>query len=84
MITQQQRRNAERELTSKTCAGCDGPKPRGYPFCQTCTDLLVEQGGKSGAFALLTANLKHTAADYMARLEFLLSRKGQQLRRRAA
>lgn len=81
MITQKQRRNAERELTSTTCAGCDGPKERGHPFCRVCTDLVVEQGGKTASLALLTANLRHTAAGYVARLEFLLSRAGQRLRR---
>jgi hypothetical protein len=83
-LTGKQRRNAERELTSVTCAGCDGLKQRGRPFCRRCTDLLVEQGSQTGTFALLTANLKHTAQDYTARLTFLLSRKGQQLRRAMA
>jgi hypothetical protein len=79
-ITTKQRRNAERELTSTTCAGCDEVKERGVPFCRKCTDLLVERGSMRGIFVLLTANLKHTAEYYTERLEFLLSRKGQRLR----
>lgn len=70
-ISEEQRRNAERELTSIVCAGCDGGKQRGYPFCPKCTELLVAQGGKTGK----------TAQDYTESLEFLLSREGQQLRR---
>lgn len=79
-ITTKQRRNAERELTSKTCAGCGGEKERGLPFCRICTDLLVKRGGKTGDFTLLVANLKSTAEDYVRRLDFLLSPKGQRLR----
>lgn len=43
-ITTKQRRNAERELTSIVCAGCDGLKPRGAPFCRYCSGVLAEKG----------------------------------------
>lgn len=83
-ITAKQRRNAEREFTSTTCAGCDGPKERGVSFCGTCTKLLVEQGWKNPGkyFTLLTVNLKQGAEAYTERLTWLLSSAGQRLRLR--
>lgn len=81
-ITGKQRRNAERELTSVVCAGCDGPKERGYPFCPQCTTLMISEGWKGGnqTVLLLSSNLNQTAEVYTERLAWLLSPKGQRLR----
>jgi predicted amidophosphoribosyltransferase len=75
-ISVKQRNNAEREFTSKTCAGCDGPKPRGTSFCEKCINLAVEHV-KFGS-----SNNNNFAEAYTKQLQFLLSRKGQQLRRK--
>lgn len=76
-INERQRRNAQRELTSIVCAGCDGPKQRGMPFCRTCQNLLLEKG-----FPLLGPVF--FPEKYHESLTFLLSRSGQQLRKVAA
>jgi len=34
-LTRKQKAAADRELTSKTCAGCGGTKARGAAFCST-------------------------------------------------
>lgn len=81
MISAQQRRNAQRETNSLACAGCDGPKQRGFPFCRKCTSVVVAEGCNTGNLTLIVANLRQTARDYAERLAFLLSRRGQQLRR---
>jgi ribosomal protein L40E len=76
MITQKQRRNAERELTSIVCAGCDGPKPRGATYCQKCQAILLNND-----FPLLGPIF--FAEKYMECLTFLLSPRGQRLRAQA-
>ena len=77
-ITADQRRNAARELTSVTCAGCDGPKRRGAAFCRPCSTVLAEHG--------LTSLLGpvYFAEKYMEALKVLLSRKGQRMRQSLA
>jgi hypothetical protein len=77
VINERQRRNAERELTSIVCAGCDELKRRGAPFCRTCQDLLLENG-----FPLLGPVF--FPEKYHESLTFLLSRNGQRLRQAAA
>lgn len=73
-ITAKQRRNAERELTSVVCAGCDGPKHPGSPYCRSCYRLLMEQRN----FPLLGPIF--FAEKYTEGLSFLLSPRGQRLR----
>lgn len=73
VINERQRRNANRELTSIVCAGCDGLKNRGAPFCHTCQNLLLEKG-----FPLLGPVF--FLEKYHESLTFLLSRNGQRLR----
>lgn len=77
-INPKQRRNAERELTSIVCAGCDGPKRCGAPFCRPCGQVLFDHG--------LTPSLGPIffAENYTEALTVLLSRKGQQQRQRIA
>lgn len=75
-ITAKQRRNAGRELTSTTCAGCDGPKNRGSAFCSKCYHILLENG-----FSILAPTF--FAEKYTEELTFLLSPKGQRLRKAA-
>lgn len=77
VINERQRRNAERELTSIVCAGCDGPKGRGAPFCPVCQNLLLEK-----RFPLLGPVF--FAEKYHRALAFLLSRIGQRLRQAKA
>jgi len=76
-INERQRRNAERELTSIVCAGCDGLKQRGSPFCIVCQALLLEKG-----YPLLGPVF--LPEKYHESLTFLLSRNGQRLRLAAA
>jgi hypothetical protein len=73
-ITAKQRRNAERELTSIVCAGCDGPKPRGVPFCRKCGTVLGQRG--------LTSSLGPVffAENYTRALTVLLRPSGQRAR----
>ena len=77
-ITLKQRRNAERELTSAVCAGCDGPKRRGAPFCRHCSNVLADNG------LAHCLGPVYFAEQYTEGLTLLLSRKGQQLRQRLA
>ena len=76
-ITTKQRRNAERELTSVACAGCDGPKPRGAPFCRKCGTVLFLHS--------LTPSLGPVffAENYTRALKVLLSPRGQKERQAA-
>ena len=76
-ITPKQRRNAQREHTSIVCAGCDGPKPRGAAFCRRCDRVLVDKGFSLSGPLFFEEN-------YMDRLTFLLSGKGQRLRQAVA
>ena len=73
-ITTKQRRNAERELTSIVCAGCDGPKPRGASFCRKCGTVLGQRG--------LTSSLGPVffAENYTRALTVLLRPGGQRAR----
>jgi predicted amidophosphoribosyltransferase len=73
-VTTKQRSNAEREITSVVCAGCDGPKNRGAMFCRKCGRVLLEEGFPEPA---CYANV---AEAYTERIEFLLSRKGRKAR----
>lgn len=73
-ITNKQRRNAERELTSIVCAGCDGPKPRGASFCRKCGVVLLRKN--------LTPSLGPVffAENYTQALTILLRPSGQKAR----
>lgn len=76
-ITSKHKRNAEREIGSICCAGCDGVKKRGFAFCMQCFKLL----SKNGLMKFKPGNL---VSSYMEALTFLLSNKGQKLRKQVA